>query len=82
MSENQILYGIFRGIETKLFYQGFLSQTMTIHRAAGERRSPLLFFRHLQLCIQDDHDIFLIAPLLISRLLLDEIHYLIELPLD
>ena len=47
MSENQRLYGIFRGIETKLFCQGFLSQTMTIHRAAGERRSPFLFSRHL-----------------------------------
>ena len=35
MSENQRLYGIFRGIETKLFYQGFLSQTMAIHRTAG-----------------------------------------------
>ena len=40
-------------------------------------------FRHLQLCMWDDYHIFLIASLVFTRLLLDEIYYrLIELPFD
>ena len=37
---------------------------------------------YLQLCMWDDYHIFLIAPLVFTRLLLDEIYQLIELPFD
>ena len=37
---------------------------------------------YLQLCMWDDYHIFLIAPLVFTRLLLDEIYYFIELPFD
>ena len=35
---------------------------------------------YLQLCMWDDYHIFLIASLVFTRLLLDEIYHLIELP--
>ena len=37
---------------------------------------------YLQLCMSDDYPVFLIAPLLFTRLLLDEIYRLIGLPFD
>ena len=37
---------------------------------------------YLQLCMWDDYHIFLIAPLVFTRLLLDEIYHLIELLFD
>ena len=37
---------------------------------------------YLQLCMWDDYHIFLIAPLVFTRLLLDDIYHLIELPFD
>ena len=37
---------------------------------------------YLQLCMWDDYHVFLIAKQVFTRLLLDEIHYLIELPID
>ena len=37
---------------------------------------------YMQLCIWDDYHIFLIAPFVFTRLLLDEIYHLIELPFD
>ena len=37
---------------------------------------------YLQLCMRDDYHIFLIAPLVFTRLLLDEIYHIIELPFD
>ena len=37
---------------------------------------------YLQLCMWDDYHVFLIATLVFTRLLLDEIYYLIELPFD
>ena len=37
---------------------------------------------YLQLCMWDDYHVFLIAKQVFTRLLLDEIHYLIELPFD
>ena len=73
-----------------VFYQGFL-QTMTIHRTAVEGRGPsfipLYHFHplmniYLQLCTWDDYYIFLIATLVFTRLLLDEIYHLIELPFE
>ena len=86
------------------FYQGFLSQTLTIHGVAGEGRGPSFIplyhfhprsrtLRHFfQLCMWDDHHVFLIATLLFTRLLiatllfirllLDEIYHLIKLPFD
>ena len=35
---------------------------------------------YLQLCMWDDHHVFLVAPLVTTRLLLDEFYHLIELP--
>ena len=66
------------------FYQGFLSRTLTTYRTAGEGRGlsysalPLPpAHKHsdiyLQLCTWDDYHIFLIATLVFTRLLLDEI---------
>ena len=37
---------------------------------------------YLQLCMWDDYHVFLIAPPVFTRLLLDEIYHLIELPFD
>ena len=36
----------------------------------------------MQLCIWDNYDVFLIATLAFTRLLLDEIYHRIELPLE
>ena len=75
------------------FYQGFLSRTLTTHRTAGEGRRPSYSTLplppthensdiYLQLYMWDDYHIFLIAPLVFTRLLLDEIYHLIELLFD
>ena len=75
------------------FYQGFLSRTLTTHRTAGEGRGPSYStlqlppaYEHsdiyLQLCTWDDYHMFLIATLVFTRLLLDEIYHLIELLFD
>ena len=37
---------------------------------------------YLQLCMWDDYHVFVIASLVITRMLLDEIYHLIELPFD
>ena len=37
---------------------------------------------YLQFCMWDDYHIFLITPLVFTRLLLDEIYHLIELPFE
>ena len=37
---------------------------------------------YLQLCMWDDYHVLLIATLVFTRLLLDEIYHLIELPID
>ena len=74
-------------------FQGFLLQTLTIHRTAGEGRGPSYSTLqlppahehsdiYLQLCTWDDYHIFLIATLVFTRLLLDEIYHLIELPFE
>ena len=76
------------------FCQGFFSQTLTIHRTAREGRGSCFYstlplppaHEHsdisLQLCMWDDYHVFLIATLVFTRLLLDEIFHLIELPFD
>ena len=83
--------------ELFFFYQGFLSQILTIHRTAREGRGHFgTFFYstlplppahehwdiYLQLCMWHDYHIFLIATLVFTRLLLDEIYHLIELPFE
>ena len=78
---------------TSVAWQGFLSQKLTIHRTSGEGRGPsfiLLYHFHsltnahiyLQFFMWDDYHVFLIAPLVFTRELLDEIYHLIELPFD
>ena len=37
---------------------------------------------YLQFCMWDDHQVFLIATIVFTRLLLDEIYHLIELPFE
>ena len=64
------------------FYQGFLSQTLSIYGTAGEGKGPPysslpLPFTHEHSEI-DDYQVFLIAPLVNIRLLFDEIHHLLE----
>ena len=76
-----------------IFYQDFLSRTLTTYRTAGKRRRqsystlPLPPADHysdiyLQLWTWDDYHIFLIATLVFTRLLLDGIYHLIELLFD
>ena len=76
------------------FYQVFLSQTLTKHRTAGEQSGssfvPFYHFHpltniqdiYLQLRVWDEYHIFLIATLVFTRLLLNEIYHLIELSFD
>ena len=81
-----------------LFYQGFLSRTLTTHRTTGQRRGPyfipLYHFHPLTniqkriwslsapICTWDSYHIFLIATFVFTRLLLDGIYHLIELLFD
>ena len=72
--------------------RGFLSRKLKIRRTAV--KSILFFFLlplppslensdiYLQLCMQDEYHVFLMATLVTSRLLLDEIYHLIQLPFD
>ena len=75
------------------FLLGFSSQTLTIYRTAGEGRAPsfipLYYFHpltnidiYLQLCMWDEYHVFLIATLVFTRLLHDEIYHLFELPFE
>ena len=82
----------------QIFYRNsksFLSQTLTIHRTAGEGKEGTIVYStlqlppahghwkiYLQLCMWDDYHVFLIATLDFTRLLLDEIYHLIELLFD
>ena len=58
------------------FYQVFLLWTLTTHRTAGEGRGHLFATLHMW----NDNHIFLIASLVSTRLLLNEIYHVIELP--
>ena len=75
------------------FLLGFSSQTLTIYRTAGEGSAPsfipLYYFHpltnidiYLQLCMWDEYHVFLIATLVFTRLLHDEIYHLFELPFE
>ena len=75
------------------FLSGFSSQTLTIHRTAGEGRGPSFIpFYHFHPLTNIETFIcnfacemtiaFLIATLVFTRLLLDEIYHLIELPFE
>ena len=73
-----------------LVFQGFLSWTLATHWTPGIGRGPsFIWLKHfhplmniqtliLQFWMWDDYHIFLIAPLVFSRLLLDEIYHLIK----
>ena len=65
------------------FLSGFSSQTLTIQ---GQRLCTPPAHEHwdiyLQLCMWDEYHVFLIATLVFTRLLLDEIYHLIELPFE
>ena len=81
-----------------LFYQSFLSRTLTTRRTAGQRRGPsfipLYQFEPLTkiqklicnlsapICMWDSYHIFLIATVVFTRLLLDGIYHPIELLFD
>ena len=60
-----------RGREGTIFYS-------TLPLSPAHEHSDI----YLQLCMSDDYHIFLIAPLVFTRLLLDEIYHLIELLFD
>ena len=73
------------------FLSGFSSRTLTIRRTAEERRRPsfipLYHFHPLTnietfICMWVHYHVFLIATLVFTRLLLDEIYHLIELPFE
>ena len=75
------------------FYQGFPSRTVTTHRTAGQGRGPSfipLYHFHPLTNIQtficnfacEMTITFLMATLVLTRLLLDEIYHLIELPFE
>ena len=73
------------------FYHDLHSRTLTTHRTTGDGRRqsfiPFYYFHPLtnirtfilQLCTWDDYHIFLIAPLVFTSLILDEIYHLVEL---
>ena len=75
------------GFLGSVLYQSFLSRALMTHRTAGEGET--IFYSTLPLppahdlsatfCMLDDYQIFLIASLVFTRLLLDEIYHLIEL---
>ena len=60
-----------RGREETIFYS-------TLPLPPAHKHSDI----YLELCMWVDYHIFLIAPLVFTRLLLDEIYPLIELPFD
>ena len=75
------------------FYQGFLHRHWRFTGQQGRRGS--IFYSslplppahghwdiYLQLCMWNDYHIFLIASLVFTRLLQDEIYHLIELPFE
>ena len=73
------------------FLSGFLSQTLTSNRTAGEGRGPFTLpisptnehtDIYLELCMWGDCNVFLIKPLVITRLLLNKIYELIDLSFD
>ena len=66
------------------FLSEFSSQALTIHRTAGEGRGPSheQWDIYLELCMWDDYHVFLMATLVFTRLLVDEIDHLIELPFE
>ena len=74
-------------------YQGFLHKHIRFTRQQGKGEDHLFstlplppayeqWDIYLQLCMWDDYHIFLIATLVFTRLLLDEIYHLIELPFE
>ena len=76
-----------RGREETIFYSTLPLPPAHIHLGIYLFYSSLLLppvHKHLgiylQLCMWDDYDIFFIAPLVFTRLLLDELYHLIELP--
>ena len=94
LSERKLLTIELGTLKWKFFYLGFLSRTLTTHMTTGEGREPSFIpFYHfhplrniqtfiLQLCAWDEYHMFLIAPLVFTRLVLDEIYHLIELLFD
>ena len=75
------------------FYQSFLHRHWHSQDSRG-REGTIFYFTlplptahehwhiYMQFCMWDDYHVFLIAALVFTRLLLDEIYYLIELPFE
>ena len=83
--------GLLVNCQSCYFKSFFFSETLTIYRTAGEGRGsspiPLYHFHehwdiYLQLCMWNDYHVFSIATLVFTRLLLDKIYHLIELPFE
>ena len=75
------------------FYKGFLHRHWWFTGQQGKGGDHLFFHSttlpshehwdiYLQLCMWDDYHVFLIATLVFTKLLLDEIYHLIELPFE
>ena len=84
----KILYSISRNFffSIRVFFKGTVDSQdrrgkggdhLLSHSTTSTRSRTL---RHFQLCMWDDHHVFLIATLVFTRLLLDEIYHLIKLP--
>ena len=78
-------------IDSVIFIRVFFHRHWRFTGQQGKRGGHLLFHSttahehwdiYLQLCMWDDYHVFLIATLVFTRLLLDEIYHLIELPFD
>ena len=95
-NKNHIPRQIFWVLRTALLLICFFPIRVFFRRVTGHRgREGTIFYSalplppadehwdiYLQLCMWDDYHIFLIALLVFTKLLLDEIYQLIELPLE
>ena len=83
------------GLEVCFFFLSGFSSTDTDDSQDSRRREETIFHSplplppaheqsdiYLHLCIGDDYHVFLIAPCVFTRLLLDEIYHPIKLPFD
>ena len=97
LDKSSILFRIYLNLRNIFlfffFYQGFLHRHWQFTGQQGKGGDHLLFTLplppahehsdiYLQLCMWDDYHVFLIATLVFTRLLLDEICHFIELPFE
>ena len=64
------------------FLSEFFVKALKLHRTAWKISAHRHSNIYLQLCMEDDYQVFLIASLVTTRQLLDENYYLFKLPFD